>query len=153
MSKTLKVILIVIVMRIAELLLGAWLINRQKVAVLGQEDTNNIDPDLPNGELMPVSMREVYLGDLSLSCPDCGEWTNNVVVGLGIHEEDESEDETVSLTSLGMIIYPCGSTFYSECLTDKVARILNAGEESVLTPELFVDLASCEEHGVNYSEE
>lgn len=105
-------------------------------------------------EEMAVTLREIDLGDFQIECPQCGERDHAILVGLALNQDQESEEgDLFPLTAMGMVAYPCGDILYSPCLTDKVARILNASDTHTLRFEMVKDLARCDVHGVSHNEE
>jgi len=97
---------------------------------------------------LSITTREIHLGDLKASCPDCGCLSNIIRIGFGLQDVDDEEEE-IELRGIGLVMYPCGSLFLGDgCMVDKVALILNAEEAGTLTPEMFIGLTTCEEHGV-----
>lgn len=101
-----------------------------------------------------ISVREISLGDLRMPCPACGMASGNITVGISLHQDEEAVEGSVAdINTTGVVIYECGTVFMSNCLTDKVATILNAAENDELTPQMFSSLSRCEVHGTDYSAE
>jgi hypothetical protein len=99
-------------------------------------------------DTLPVTLHYIHLGDLSIQCPQCGTEVDQLATALGTIEDRESDNGDFNdLASIGIISFPCGHIFYSQCLTNKVAKILNAEEIGKLSPNLFNNLLVCEEHG------
>lgn len=96
----------------------------------------------------------ISFGMVAIDCPGCHVSFGGVSVGLTTAESEEpSEDGLPNLMQMGVVAYPCGHVFGSPCLTDKVARILNARDEDSLRLGMFHNLISCEEHGVEFPEQ
>lgn len=117
-----------------------------------QEPEIDMDSAVTGG-VSEISMRHIEFGDLFLVCPNCQEEADSVLIGLGTSEDQESDGPTSELTTVGVVMYPCSDTFVSDCLTEKIAKILNAEEYGVLRPSMFVGLLNCPEHGVEFSED
>lgn len=102
-----------------------------------------------------VTLREIDLGDIQVECPECGEIDCTILLGLGVSQFDDqdNENDTFDIHTVGMVAYTCGCVVYSKCLTDKVAAILNASDNRCLTINMLNGLNTCEEHGVLHTEE
>jgi len=109
-----------------------------------------IDPDDTQ-----ITLREIELGDVQVKCPECGDIDNLFLVGLGVsqYDDEDNKEDTFDLDTVGMVAYTCGDIVYSKCLTDKVAAILNASDNDVLTIDMLDKINTCEEHGVLHTEE
>jgi hypothetical protein len=95
-----------------------------------------------------VNMHSIHFGDLSIPCPVCDLEIDNILIGMGTLEDDQSEDGPVNeLYPIGIIYFACGHYAHSMCLVDKVARLLNAEEIGQLRPEMFDKLMECSVHG------
>lgn len=103
-----------------------------------------------------ITLREFDLGDIYIECPECGDKDTIVCVGLCLSQYDDEEDQdaqTFEVMTVGMVAYVCGDIVHSQCLTDKVAAILNAADNHSLTIEMLANINTCDEHGVLYTEE
>lgn len=118
-----------------------------------EEPSINLD-EAENPDDGQVTLREFDLGDVLIECPECGEVDNIFLVGIALYQDDEdNEEETFDITTIGMIAYACGDVVYSICLTDKVAAILNASDNHTLTLDMLANINTCDEHGVLHTEE
>ena len=100
-----------------------------------------------------VIFHPVYFGMLTISCPRCDTECGGVFLAMTTLEDDDPDQEIGELPNMmqvGVVAYPCGDLFATPCLTEKVAKILNAREEGKLRVSMFHNLISCEEHGVEY---
>lgn len=102
-----------------------------------------------------VTLREIDLGDQQIECPECGDTDHIVLVGLGVSQSDDedNEEDTFDISTVGMVAYACECIVYSACLTDKVVAILNATDEHALMLGMLDKLNKCDEHGVLHAEE
>jgi hypothetical protein len=101
----------------------------------------------------------IDFGMLGISCPKCNMETSGVFVGmttLDLVEQEEVimvENPLDAMVTVGVVAYPCGDIYCSPCLATKVGEILNARETDSLRLHMFMNLISCEEHGVAYPEQ
>lgn len=102
-----------------------------------------------------ITMREIDLGDVQIECPECGEIDFMFLAGIGVtqYDDDDNEEDTFDISTVGMIAYTCGCLVFSKCLTDKVGAILNASDNGMLTVGMLNNINTCEEHGVLHTEE
>ena len=106
-------------------------------------------------EIMDIMLYPIDFGMLAISCPTCNRECTSVAVALTTLEdpEVESDDGLPAMEQMGIVAYPCSHIFCSACLTDKVARILNAREKNALRLGMFYNLVECKEHGVEYPDQ
>jgi hypothetical protein len=131
-----------------------------KIPVLGYESDNDgdlFDMDTPeeqddDGSVNTgVILQPVFLGDSQIACPSCMTETHQIRMGIATVEAPQQPgDEMPRMMQMGVVAYQCGHLFTSECLTERVAKILNARDEDHLRVSMMVDLISCEEHGESY---
>lgn len=145
-------------LKVASLKLADWAVEDQIEDHIHEDDfdMDRADPNDPS-----IALTEIGLGEIGISCPACHEMAHEIMIGMGVVEHacdedcpvDETEEAKMAVTSVGAILYPCGDSFFSPCLTDKVGRLLNAEEKGAISPNMLTGLISCEEHGVDYSAE
>jgi len=128
---------------------GAFFIEKRLTNLPQSEPLFDVDMDNPSSSIT-AEMQSVYMGNAVISCPQCSEPTEEVLMGLATledSEEERGEDGLPNMIQMGVISFPCGDTFCSACFTNKVANILNAKEEGRLQLSMLINLVECEEHG------
>lgn len=111
---------------------------------------------IPDSQAVEVMFYPILFGMLTIDCPTCDHESGGVFVGLTTLEDEENPvtiEGLPNLRQMGVIAYPCGHIFCSACLTDKVARIINARERDELRVSMFTNLIECKEHGVEFPEQ
>lgn len=127
---------------------GADFIEDEEEPEVNQDEATNPDDT-------QITLREIEFGDAQIKCPECGDIDYVFLVGLGVsqYDDEDNEEDTFDIDTVGMVAYTCGDIVYSKCLTDKVAAILNASDSGVLTIDMLDNINTCEEHGILHTEE